>query len=130
MVISKGVLTVNKFKTTMFRLKMTIGVAVLALIALPPLTPHIYIWRLGRIPLSPLQMIYVILSLEIVLAVYAWGVGNWSRFEPPQTSSVSAAQETNSPAQPPGPVPTPPVPQNMAPRAQPPGTPPAPQGGH
>jgi hypothetical protein len=113
---------VNKFKTTMFRLKMAMGVAVFALIVLPPLTPYIRIWRLGRIPLSPLQMIYVILSLEIVLAVYAWGVGDWSRFEPPQTPSVSAAQEASSP--------TPPVPQNVAPTAQPPGTPPAPQGGH
>jgi hypothetical protein len=121
---------VNRFKTTMFRLKMAIGVALLVLIALPPLTPYIYIWGLGKIPLSPLQMIYVILSVEIVLAVYAWGVGDWSRFEPPQTSSVSAVQETNSPAQPPGPSPTPPVPQNVAPPSQPPGTPPALQGGH
>ena len=117
----------NKFKTTMFRLKMAIGVAVLALIVLPPLTPYIHIWRLGRIPLSPLQMIYVILSLEIVLAVYAWGVGDWSRFEPPQTSSAS---EAGSPAQPPGPGPTPSVTQNVVPPAQPPGAPPAPQGGH
>jgi hypothetical protein len=121
---------VNKFKTTMFRLKMAIGVAVLALIALPPLTPYLSIWRLGRIPLSPLQMIYVILSLEIVLAVYAWGVGDWSRFEPPQSSSVSAAQEASNPAQPPGPDPTPPGPQNVSPPAQPPGMPPTPHGGN
>jgi hypothetical protein len=38
----------------------------------------------GMTPLSPMQMIYVFLSIELVVAVYLWGVGNWSRFEPPR----------------------------------------------
>jgi hypothetical protein len=89
---------VNKFETA--RNKLKIGFAATALVLLlgvPPLTPYIWIWRLGRIPLSPMQMFYAVLSIEIVLAVYIWGVGNWSRFEPPHTPSASEDQELNRP---------------------------------
>jgi hypothetical protein len=100
---------VNKFETARFRLKIGFaGVALVLLLGLPPLTPYIWIWKIGRIPLSPMQMFYAVLSSELVLAVYIWGVGSWSRFEPPQTSSGSLTQQRSSPAQalqPPGPPP-------------------------
>ena len=103
----------NKFETVRLRLK--IGFVVLAfvlLVGLPLLTPHIKIWGMGRIPLSPFQILYATLSLEIALAVYVWGVGNWSRFEPPQASSGSSAP-----------------PSGVA-QVPPPGTPPTQQGGN
>ena len=77
-----------------------VAVAVIILLTLPPLTPYIPVWGVGKIPLSPLQLFYAVLSSEIVLAVYMWGVGNWSRFEPPQNASGSAARQAVEP--PPG----------------------------
>lgn len=76
-----------------------VAVAAIILVALPPLTPYIPVWRVGKIPLSPLQIFYAVLSSEIVLAVYMWGVGNWSRFEPPQNASGSAARQAVQPPQ-------------------------------
>ena len=92
--------TVNPFEAKRFRLKIAfVAVAIVLLVALPLLTPYISIWKVGRIPLSPIQMLYAVLSSEIVLAVYIWGVGNWSRFEPPQGASSSSAPQMGSPPQ-------------------------------
>lgn len=41
--------------------------------------------------LNPMQIVYVFLSIEIVVAVYLWGVGHWSRFEPPRVPAGPAA---------------------------------------
>jgi hypothetical protein len=45
---------------------------------------------MGKITLSWMQLFYGVLSLELALAVYTWGVGNWSRFEPPPGDADSA----------------------------------------
>ena len=48
---------------------------------------------MGKITFSWMQLFYGALSLEVALAVYTWGVGNWSRFEPPQPSADSATPQ-------------------------------------
>jgi hypothetical protein len=112
---------VNPFEIKRLRLKIVFAaVAILLLVALPPVTPHLSIWKVGKIPLSPFQMLYLVLSSEIVLAVYLWGVGNWSRFEPPQIPTGSPAPKLGGPVQPPPTVDTPPVQEqgNLPPQAQ------------
>jgi hypothetical protein len=85
-----------KFEVKRFGLQITfVVVAILLLVALPLLTPHIPFWNVAKI-LSPLQMLYAVLSSEIALAVYMWGVGNWSRFEPPQNVSDSEPPQKDS----------------------------------
>lgn len=106
----------NKFETTRFRLKIGFVVAAVLLpFVLPFMAPFFGIYEGGRIPLSGIQVAYAVLSSEIALAVYIWGVGNWSRFEPPRFSPASSTPQTGGAPQPPGPGP---------------GAPPAPQGGH
>lgn len=113
----------SPFETKRLRLKIAfVAVAILLLVVLPPLTPHISIWRIGKLPLSPIQMLYAVLSSEIVLAVYIWGVGNWSRFEPPQPASSSAAAQKDGPSEVP--------PAGSAPALQAKTPPPAQEGGH
>jgi hypothetical protein len=101
----------QRFKLTKWNAGILL-VGALLLFVLPPLTPYIDIPMLGKIPLSGLQMFYAVLSLEIVLAVYVFGVGVLSRSEP---QPISAGY-------PPQPGPTPPAQENT----------PAvtPQGGH
>ncbi len=71
------------FQFTKFGLKSAFFiVAIVLAVALPLLAPNITILK-GR-QVSPGQVLYAVLAGEIVLAVYLWGVGNWSRFEPPQ----------------------------------------------
>jgi hypothetical protein len=95
-------------------------VAALLLFALPPLTPYIYLPILGKIPLSGLQMFYAVLSLEIVLAIYIFGVGVLSRTEPQPISAGYQPQPGSIPAPPPQPSPTPPA-QKSTPPLTPPG---------
>jgi hypothetical protein len=110
----------------MNRLKMTklnaviLFVAALFLFVVPSLTPYIDIPKLGKIPLSGMQMFYAVLSLEIVLAVYIFGVGVLSRTQPQPISAGYPPQAGGIPAPTPQPGPT-------APAQKPPVTP---QGGH
>jgi hypothetical protein len=46
--------------------------------------------RLGM-GVDPFQVAWVTLSAEIVMAVYKWGVGGWSRYTPPDRSQLSSA---------------------------------------
>lgn len=113
----------NKFETTRFRLKIGFAVAAVLLpVVLPCLAPYLGIHEGGKISLSRMQVLYAVLSVEIALAVYIWGVGNWSRFEPPPSASGSSAAAASGAAQPPGPGAAPPAVINAAPTA--------PQGGH
>jgi len=111
----------------MKRLKMTklnaviLLVAALFLFVLPPFTPYIDIPKLGRIPLSGMQIFYAVLSLEIVVAVYIFGVGVLSRTQPQPISADYPPQPGSSPAPTVQPGPTPPAQQS---------TPVTPQGGH
>lgn len=99
----------QRFKLTKWNAGILL-VAALLLFVLPPLIPYIDIPLLGKIPLSGLQMFYAVLSLEIVLAVYVFGVGVLSRSEPqpisagypPQPSPTPAAQESTPPVTPQG----------------------------
>jgi len=105
---------VKIFETSRLRLKIGFAVAAVLLpIVLPFLAPLLGIREGGKISMNGIQVLYAVLSSEITLAVYMWGVGNWSRFEPPQITSGSSTPQTGSP--------TPP--------AQGPGAPPAPQAG-
>ena len=72
--------------------------AVLLAILLPLVAPFFGIHEGGRIPLNGLQVLYAVLSVEIAAAVYVWGVGKWSRYEPPPIPTTSAPQG-NGPAQ-------------------------------
>lgn len=104
----------NSFETKRLKLKVLFGaVAALLLVLLPLLTPVVA--KIGKIPLSPIQMLYGVLSLEIALAIYIWGVGNWSRFEPPQNASRSPSQQVGPQVQP---TPSPPPQRSVAPPMQ------------
>jgi hypothetical protein len=118
---------VNKFQTKPLWLKIVIALAAILLpIALLWVAPCLGIREGGKISLSRMQLLYGILSSEIAVAVYMWGVGNWSRFEPPQTS---ATPQTSDPAKPQAPAAVQPVQAKAGPPAQPAGAPLAPQGG-
>ena len=47
--------------------------------------------RLGA-QIDPYQVAWVTLSIEIVGAVYKWGVGGWSRYTPPDQSHLAGAE--------------------------------------
>jgi hypothetical protein len=98
----------KRFKITKLNAVLLV-VAALFLFLLPPLTPYIDLPWLGKIPLTGLQMFYAMLSLEIVLAVYIFGVGVLSRFQPQEISSGYPPQPGSGSAQTPQPGPTPPV---------------------
>jgi len=120
---------VNKFETKRLLLKIEFAVAAVLLpIVLPLLAPSLGIHEGGRISLGGTQVVYAVLSVELALAVYIWGVGNWSRFEPPQLPSGSSTT-SSGPAQTPKPGPAPPASLSIGPTGQRPGTPAAPQGG-
>jgi hypothetical protein len=126
----KGI-PVNTFESTRLGLKIGFAVAAVLLpIVLPFLAPHIGIREGGNIPLSGLQVLYAVLSVELAVAVYVWGVGNWSRFEPPRISPATPAVPTSGPAQTARLGPTPPAAINAGPAAPTSGTPSALQGGH
>lgn len=118
----------NRFETGNNKLQIGVLVtALLLLLVLPPLTPYIYVWKLGKIPLSPMQMLYGILSIELVVATYIWGVGFWSRFEPRGAVAGAEGQPAGGAAQAPQSGTILPVQKNAAAPAQPPVQPP--QGG-
>jgi len=67
--------------------------------------------RLGA-PIDPFQVAWLTLSIEIVAAVYKWGVGGWSRYTPPDPSHLTGVESpyrTTLPAAAP-PAPSPPAP--------------------
>jgi len=135
---------VNKFQAKPLWLRTVLVFAAMLLpIVLVWVAPCLGIREGGKISLSQLQVFYAVFSSEIVAAVYAWGVGNWSRFEPPPPSSDIPTPQTSgqAPAQvPPQPAPVnvalpanvnvaPPAQANVAPAVPPPGTLPSTQGG-
>lgn len=74
-------------------------VAVVLLFVLPSLSGCSIPW-IGKITFSWMQLFYGVLSLELALAVYTWGVGNWSRFEPRQPAADPAPPQKNDAANP------------------------------
>ena len=81
----------NKFESRRLQLKIVFGfVAVLLPILSPFLAPLVGIQEGGKISVNGIQVVYAVLAVELALAVYVWGVGNWSRFEPPRSSSDKA----------------------------------------
>ena len=88
----------NKFETDRRRLKIVFVVCVILLpVVVPILAPWVGIREDGRIPLNGWQVVYAVLSIEIAATVYVWGVGNWSRYEPPQRVTPPPVQASNSP---------------------------------
>jgi hypothetical protein len=110
----------KRFKMTKLNAVILL-VAALFLFVLPPLTRYIDIPKLGRIPLSGMQMFYAVFSLEIVLAVYIFGVGVLSRAQPQPISAGYPHQ--------PGSIPAPTPQPGVAPPAQISNPPMTPQGG-
>jgi hypothetical protein len=91
----------NKFETDRLRLKIVFVVcAILLPIVLPILAPSVGIREGGRISLNGLQVLYAVLSMEIAATVYMWGVGNWSRYEPPHRVVQPPVQASDSPQTP------------------------------
>jgi hypothetical protein len=83
---------VDAFKISRRSLKVTLGIAAILFAATLPL-----VWPLlgkckwiARIDATPMQVLYTILALDIIVAVYIWGVGNWSRYEPAKNTDDSA----------------------------------------
>lgn len=109
----------KRFKITKLNAVILL-VAAMFLFVVPPLTPYIDIPKLGKIPLSGMQMFYGVLSLEIVLAIYIFGVGVLSRTQPQPISAGYAPQAGSIPVATPQPGPTAPA-QKL---------PVTPQGGH
>ncbi|HXJ10859.1 MAG TPA: hypothetical protein VNH19_01195 [Candidatus Limnocylindrales bacterium] len=81
----------DPFENKRWRLKLAFVVqAIVLLAALLGLAHWDKSQNVGITQLNPMQIIYVFLSIEIVAAVYLWGVGNWSRFEPPRVPAGPA----------------------------------------
>jgi hypothetical protein len=89
----------SQLRSFLYSLQAKIIVSLLAIVLLVvlPFFSGCTIPGMGKITFSWMQLFYGVLSLELALAVYTWGVGNWSRFEPPQRSADSStAQKDNT----------------------------------
>jgi hypothetical protein len=127
---------VNKFQAKPFWLRtVLVFAAILLPIVVVWVAPCLGIREGGKISLSSMQLLYGLVSSEIAAAVYMWGVGNWSRFEPPPPSSeiptpqASGLAPVQVPPQPARVNVAPPAQANVAPAVPPPGTLPSTQGG-
>jgi hypothetical protein len=123
---------VNEDDTKKLRIKRGLGFALAAiLVAIVILwaAPSVGIREGGTISLSRMQLLYGLVSTVIAVAIYAWGVGKWSRFEPPKNSAASLSPRASDPAQTPARKSGQPVQPNAAVSAQTAGTPAAPKGG-
>jgi hypothetical protein len=80
--------------------KIIVSLLAIALLFVLPSLSGRTIPGMGTITFSWMQLFYGMLSLDLALAVYTWGVGNWSRFEPPQSSADSATPQTKDPGNP------------------------------
>jgi len=89
--------------------RRSVVVAGAILIVLAAFIVAVIVARLGA-PVDPFQVAWVTLSIEIVAAVYKWGVGGWSRYTPPDRSHLTDAgtpRDTTLPgAAPPAPGPS------------------------
>ena len=134
----------NKFQAKPLWLRTALVLAAILLpIVLVWVAPCLGIREGGKISLSSMQLLYGLVSAEIAAAVYMWGVGTWSRFEPPRPSFDTPTPQPSgqAPAQvPPQPVQVnvalpanvtvaPPAQASVAPAVPPPGTRPSTQGG-
>jgi hypothetical protein len=85
---------VDENETKKLRLKRGFGFAITVVLVASLilwLAPSVEMREGGKISLSRMQLLYGLVSMVIAVAIYIWGVGNWSRFEPPTNSSVSSA---------------------------------------
>jgi hypothetical protein len=83
---------VDVSKISRRNLKIAFSIAAIFLVVtLPLLWPLLtkYKW-IARIDATPLQVLYTILALDVIWAIYMWGVGNWSRYEPAKNADDSA----------------------------------------
>lgn len=111
----------NENKKWVKRLVLSAIAAILFFIAVVSLAPYLGIEEGGKIPLSRMQLAYGLLSVELAAALYVWGVGDWSRFEPPP-DTPSKSSDPNTPP--------PPSATQGAPLAKPPVAPQPPKGGN
>ncbi len=65
-------------------------VSVLFAVGLPLLQHSFKLWP-GE---SAIQLLYAVVSAIVVVAIYLWGVGNWSRFEPSRDEAADSAQKS------------------------------------
>src|SRR4051794_1215499 len=71
--------------------RRTLIVAAAILIVVAAFVAAVLVDRLGA-RIDPFQVAWATLSVEIVAAVYKWGVGGWSRYTPPVPSRLSAGE--------------------------------------
>jgi hypothetical protein len=125
-------ISVNEDETKKLRIKRGLGfalAAILVVIVILWVAPSVGIREGGKISLSRMQLLYGLVSTVIAVAIYIWGVGKWSRFEPPKNSAVSLSPKASNPAQTPATRSGQPVQPNAGAPAQTAGTPAAPKGG-
>src|SRR5260370_8369130 len=107
-----GGVTRKNFKPKPLWLRPALVLAAILLpIVLVWVAPCLGIREGGKISLSSMQLLYGLVSAEIAAAVYIWGVGNLSRFEPPRPSFNTPTPQPT--AQPPGLAPPPPLHANI-----------------
>src|SRR5260370_23655117 len=97
-----GGVTRKNFKPKPLWLRPALVLAAILLpIVLVWVAPCLGIREGGKISLSSMQLLYGLVSAEIAAAVYMWGGGNLSRFEPPPPSFGSPTSQTSrhAPAQ-------------------------------
>lgn len=111
----------NENKKWVKRLVLSAIAAILFFIVVLLLVPCLDCLRRGQIPLTWMQLAYGLLSVLLAAALYVWGVGDWSRFEPPE--------DTPSKSSDPNPPPPPSTTQSAS-LAQPPAGPQPPKGGN
>src|SRR5260370_14033857 len=108
-----GGVTRKNFKPKPLWLRPALVLAAILLpIVLVWVAPCLGIREGGKISLSSMQLLYGLVSAEIAAAVYMWGVGNWSRVEPPRPSFDTLTHQPNGQA--PAHVPPQPVQVNVA----------------
>jgi hypothetical protein len=81
-------------------LKILVSLLVIVLVFLLPFLSGSTLWIVGKITFTWMQLFYGALSLALALAVYVWGVGNWSRSEPPPLPSAASTAQTTAPGEP------------------------------
>jgi hypothetical protein len=80
----------TNFRTMSVYRRRTAIVAAATLVVLAAFLATLVIDRLGA-RIDPFQVAWLTLSIEIVAAIYKWGVGGWSRYTPPDPSHLSSA---------------------------------------
>jgi hypothetical protein len=78
--------------------KIVVSLLAIVLLFVLPFLTGTTLPIIGTITFTWMQLFYGSLSLALALAVYVWGVGNWSRFEPPKIPPAASPSPPSDPA--------------------------------